>query len=31
MPVAAGQIQATRVQHAHDLGCGAELREHLED
>ena len=28
--IAAGKIQAALIEHAHDLGDGAELQEHLE-
>ena len=30
MPVAARQVEATIIEHAHDLGHGAELQERLE-
>ena len=30
MPVAARQVESTIIKHAHDLGHGGELQEHLE-
>jgi hypothetical protein len=31
MPIAARQVKAALIEHAHDLGHSGELQEHLED